>query len=158
MRVRSALFALAFALTTVTTAQAQEDVTLGDKVRVSTEGDGAWTEGQLTGVENDTLSIAKGVEELHYRLGEIQAAERWDARDPALLLLSTTAGGAVGFWAPSALSGDTDDCEFDGPDCPYITGSSGGELAVGAGLGLVSGLVIWAVDPGDWTEWEVPAP
>lgn len=157
MRVRSALLALAFALTTVTAAQAQEDVTLGDKVRVSTEDDGAWTEGQLTGLEDDTLSIAKGVEELHYRLGEIQDAERWEPTNPATTLLWTTAGGTVGMLS-SGLWGDTDDCEFDGPDCPWLTGGAGGDAALGAGVGLVGGLVFWAVDRGDWKEWEIPVP
>lgn len=114
MRVRSAVLTLAFALTVSTAVQAQEEVTLGDKVRVSTEDDDAWTEGQLTGVENDTLSIAKGVEELHYRLGEIQAAERWEPKNPAVLLLSSTAGGAVGFWGVEAAFGETQHLNGDG--------------------------------------------
>lgn len=158
MPARSALLALALTLAVSTVAQAQdEEVTLGDKVRVSTEDDGAWTAGQLVGLEGDTLSIAKGVEELHYRLGEIQQAERWEPRNPAWTLIGTTAGGTVGMLS-SGLFGDTDDCAFDGPDCPWITGSAGGDAAVGAGLGLVGGLVVWAVDQGDWKKWEIPAP
>lgn len=111
-------------------------------------------------VEDSTLSVAVGTRELHARLSEVQKAQRWEPTNPAVHLLTATAGGAAGMATTGLFASeeDKDDCEFDGPDCPWLTGSGAGDLGLGAGFGLVGGLALWAIDQGDWKDWSVSAP
>lgn len=155
MRTLTAVLA---ALLVTPLALRAQDVTLGDRVRYRTDADSAWVEGRLMAVEDSSLSVAVGTRELHAELAAVQKAERWEPTNPAWTLLGSTVGMAAGWWVGGELGGDTDACDFDGADCPWITGSAAGDVGLAGGVGLVSGLVVWAVDRGDWKEWEIPAP
>lgn len=141
MRLRTAVALLTGLALIVPGAVRAQDV--GDRVRVRPDSGGAWITGKIEALRPDsTFTVQRGFRTDTFAVDGIARAELWKPTNPATTLLGSTAGGAVGWWASTALSENRE--------------AGAGDLAIGAGIGLAGGLVMWAVDQGDWTTWIEP--
>ena len=116
---------------------------VGDKVRVRPESGDDWVTGQIEALRPDsTFTVQAGFQTDTFSVDGVARADLWEPTNPALTLLGSSAGGAVGWWASEAMSENAE--------------AGAGDLAIGAGIGLAGGLVMWAIDQGDWTTWIEP--
>lgn len=116
---------------------------VGDRVRVRPDSGDAWLTGQIGALRPDsTFTVQRGFRTDTFAANGVVRADLWEPTNPATTLLGSTAGGAVGWWAGEALGENAE--------------AGAADLAIGAGIGLAGGLVMWAVDRGDWTAWIEP--
>ena len=76
-----------------------------------------------------------------WALDSVTKLETWTPHDTRDVLLATTLSGAIGFGICAAVR-----CG----GYPPLTGSVGGAIGVGAGVGLFLGAASLAMSPGQW--------
>lgn len=120
---------------------------LGDRVRVRPSEGTPWVKGELADLGPDsTFTLQSGFDRDTFSASSVYRADWFKERSIALDLLVATAGGIAGTMIPP--------CDPAEGDC--ITGSTGGDAALGAGIGVTVGLVTHAIWPGSWKKWIKP--
>jgi|ERR1043165_1741983 hypothetical protein len=112
----------------------------GDSVRLRLVSARPWLAGRTVSRDSSRLVLRQMTEDKIVPLLEIERLEVWKKRNVPLNVLGSTAFGAA-LWGVSN--------ELDSERSP-VTGSKGGDIALGAGIGALVGIVYVLVSPGSW--------
>jgi len=135
--MRTLLSSLALAVS-VSSARAQIP---GDSARLTVLSGGGWHVGRVVRVASEQILMRSGSQEQPYRRDDIAKLEVWRRRNcgPGGGSVLGALEGAVVFAIGAVASPDR-----------RITGSVGGDAAVGTGAGALLGLVLGAASRGHW--------
>jgi hypothetical protein len=113
----------------------------GDSVRVYLES-GEVIQGRLLDIEQDTVTVRWQFDERI--LTSVQKLEVWRPRNAAIdISLGTVAWGIFG-WSQSWGDGEP------------VTGSTTGDVLLGAGIGLLGAVMVHQIWPGRWKRVDFP--
>lgn len=138
MRRATALFAAVIGITGAPAA-AQAP---GDSLRIRLGPSADWQAGRYVRTDTAGLILRVGMTDQPYQLRSIVRAEVWKKRNALVNILGSTAiGGAV--WGIGN--------EIDSDRAP-VTGTKGGDIMLGAGVGALIGVISVLVSPGSWKQ------
>jgi hypothetical protein len=136
--VRSLLLALGLGLIAPASASGQG---VGDSVRVRVSPSTEWIQGHLLSLDSSRVAIRQLDNDQSWALDSVSRLEVWNRRDSRVTLVVWTLSGAIGFGVCAAVR-----CG----GYPPLTGSVGGAIGVGAGVGLFLGFLDLQISPGQW--------
>jgi hypothetical protein len=136
--VRSLLLALGLGVMTLASASAQG---VGDSVRLRVSASTDWIHGHLLSLDSSRVEIRQLDGDQSWALDSISRLEVWKRRDSRATMVVWTLSGAIGFGICAAV-------ECGG--YPPLTGSVGGAIGVGAGVGFFLGFLDLQISPGSW--------
>ncbi len=112
----------------------------GDSVRLRLGPGTAWVKGRIIRSDSLAVILRTATDTQEYRLADVTRLDRWKRDNMGVWLISGTLGGLAGWELEEALNGHT----------RSVTGSRGGDLAVGAGVGLLTAALIYTLHPASW--------
>jgi hypothetical protein len=111
---------------------------VGDSVRVRLHPRADWVAGRIVQADTMAFTLRSALESQQYRLAEVARVDRWKRDKLILRVLGCTAGGVAGWELGRAVAHHS----------KPATSSRGGDIALSAGIGVVFGLVSYAIAPG----------
>lgn len=115
---------------------------VGDSVRLRVPPSSAWAHGHLVSLDSIQLTVGQAQGNQSYALQGIGRAEVWRRKNAGGTVLASTIACMAGAGLGIALRSDHRGA---------LTGSTGGDLALAAGVGAAIGLIDLSVRPGRWT-------
>ena len=112
----------------------------GDSVRLRLGPRAPWIKGRLIRSDSIAIILRTTKDTQEYRFADVARLDRWKRDNVVVRLVTGTVAGLAGWELGRTLNGDG----------RSITGSRGGDLALGTGLGLLTAGVIYAVHPASW--------
>jgi len=126
----------------VTSPAAALPQSAGDSVRIRVIPSNEWIHGHLVSLDSSRIVVGSLDSLKSWTLDSVTRLETWTPHDTGEALLATTLSGAIGFGICAAVR-----CG----GYPPLTGSVGGAIALGAGLGFVLGGLALEISPGQWS-------
>jgi hypothetical protein len=113
----------------------------GDSVRFQDSLTHKWHEGRVLSTDSlhEQFVVRTTKADQTYRVTTVRKLYVWKRKSGALQVLLGATAGIVAWEMPL---GQRDD--------GTVTGSEAADIAIGGGIGALGGLLIFALDPGDW--------
>ena len=113
---------------------------VGDSVRVRRQPGYDWLAGRIVRADSTSFTMqgASGAQE--YRFADVARVDRWKRDKVGIRIFGGVLGSVAGFELGRAVAHNNQPA----------TGSRGSDIALSAGIGVIFGLVSYAIAPGSW--------
>ena len=114
----------------------------GDSLRIRLGPSADWQSGRYVRTDSAGLILRVGLTDQPFHVASIVRAEVWKKSNALVNILGSTAIGGV-VWGIGN--------EIDSDHAP-VTGTKGGDIMLGAGVGALVGVISVLVSPGSWKQ------